>query len=265
MLSSTFRLVLPEIASSPILKDLLRSFKIERPVAVNRTPSWDLNIVLRFLRSDQFEPLELVPLRECTKKVLFLVALATAHRVGELQAVSKVVSFQGQDIFLSYIPDFVAKTETDSNPIPRSFIVKSLADFVGNMKEELLLCPVRALRIYISRVEKLLPRPRQLFVSPKNPNRAISKNAISFFLRQVISQAHESVGDPGPSVRHRAHSVRGMATSAAFFKNIAIPKILQAANWRSASVFSSFYLKDIQFSSTEGFSLGPFVAAKAIM
>ena len=76
------------------------------------------------------------------------------------------------------------------------------------MEEELLLCPVRALSVYISRVEKLLPRPRQLFVSPRNPNRAISKNAISFFLREVISQAH-GVGS-GPSAPPHAHSVRGV-------------------------------------------------------
>ena len=46
---------------------------------------------------------------ELTKKVLFLVSLATAKRVGELQAVSKKVSFSGGDIRLSYLPEFVAK------------------------------------------------------------------------------------------------------------------------------------------------------------
>ena len=78
MLSAVFRYTIPEISTSPVLKDLLRSFSIERPRVPNRVPPWDLSIVLRFLRSSAFEPLETIPLRELTKKVLFLTALASA-------------------------------------------------------------------------------------------------------------------------------------------------------------------------------------------
>ena len=46
-----------------------------------------------------------------SKKTLFLVALATAKRVGELQAVSRQVSFRGEDMYVSYLPHFVAKTD----------------------------------------------------------------------------------------------------------------------------------------------------------
>ena len=265
VLSTTFRFHLPEISSSSVLADLLKSFRLERPSVINRTPSWDLIKVLHFLRSEKFEPLGQVPLRELTKKTLFLVALATAKRVGELQAISKLVSSTENDLFLSYIPEFQAKTENESNPLPRSFRVKSLSNFVGNLTEELLLCPVRALSIYIKRTEVLLPHPRTLFISPKSPSKPISKNAISFFLREVISQALDAETDPGPSVSRRAHSVRSVATSAAFHRNFSVSSILEAATWKSPSVFTSFYLKDVQFSSAEGFSLGPFVAANCIL
>ena len=49
--------------------------------------------------SSEYEPLERLSLRALTKKTLFLVALATAKRVGELQALSRQVSFQGKDLF----------------------------------------------------------------------------------------------------------------------------------------------------------------------
>ena len=58
----------------------------------------------------------------------FLLSLATAKRVGELQALSCRVTFRGLDF-----PEFVAKTESVSNPLLRSFLVKSLEDFVGDM------------------------------------------------------------------------------------------------------------------------------------
>ena len=59
----------------------------------------------------------------------------------------------------------------------------------------------------------------------------------------------------------RAHPVRSVSTSAAFLKNYAVQSVLEAATWSSPLVFTSFYLRDIQFTHDDGFRLGPFVAA----
>ena len=124
---------------------------------------------------------------------------------------------------------------------------------------------MRALRIYLSRTSKLVPHPRTLFVSTKSTFRSLSKNAISFFLREVIRQAYESRNGPGPSTKPRAHSLRGMAASASFLRNTPVQRVLDAACWKSANVFTFFYLKDVQFSHEQGFGLGPFVAASAVI
>ena len=58
-------------------------------------------------------------------KTLYLVALATAKRVGELQALSRLVSSSSSSAGLAYVPDFVAKTETAVRPLPRTFEVVS--------------------------------------------------------------------------------------------------------------------------------------------
>ena len=109
---------------------------------------------------------------------------------------------------VSYVPEFVAKTESLSNPIPCSFLVKSLSDFAAGLQEELLLCPVHALRIYLDRLASFSPLPRRLFLSPRRPSRALSKNAISFFLREVIHEAETGRPEVGPV---RAHSIRGVS------------------------------------------------------
>ena len=88
MLSGAFRFVLPELSSHLVLHDLLRSFRLERPLSSSRVPPWDLLSVLRFLRGAPFESLSSCSLRDLTRMVLFLVSLATARRMGELQAVS---------------------------------------------------------------------------------------------------------------------------------------------------------------------------------
>ena len=294
MLSSVFRFSLPELSSHFVLAALLRSFRLERPRLSSRVPPWDLSLVLASLRGPPFEPLTTCSLRDLTRKVLFLLSLATARRVGELQALSASVSFSGDDIFLSYLPEFRAKTDTAARPLPRSFPVRSLRDFVGSLPEELLLCPVRALRVYLDRTSSLSPRPRSLFVSPRAPSRSLSKNALSFFLRDVISSAYSSSGRSLPSLAPssapssssssapssgagggavsgrrgsavRAHSIRGVSSSWAFLRNASISSVLEAATWASPSVFSSFYLSDVQFSSSSGFSLGPVVAAGSVV
>ena len=95
--------------------------------------------VLWLLRCPTSEPLSSLPLQVATMKVLFLLSLATARRVGELQTVSFRVAFQGDDLSLSYLPEFIAKIESEHNPLPRSFLVRSLSQFVGDLPEERLL------------------------------------------------------------------------------------------------------------------------------
>ena len=245
MLSGVFRFILPELSSHFVLHDLLRSFRLERPLPSSRVPPWDLQVVLRFLRGPPFEPLASSSLRALTQKVLFLVSLATARRVGELQAGSRDVSFSGSNAFLSYLPEFRAKTESAVNPLPRSFCVRSLNTFVGDLPDELLLCPVRPLRSYLSRTSSLAPRPRTLFVSPRSTSRSLSKNALSFFLRDVISRAYSSPSSSASSSAPSsslAHSVRGVAASWAFARSASLSSVLAAASWSSSSVYFSFPL-----------------------
>ena len=132
---------------------------MEAPCRSVRPPSLDLTKVLDYLRSPVFEPLSNASLRDLTRKILFLVALATARRVGELQALSRIVSFSSTSAGLSYVPEFLAKTETAVRPLPRTFAIQSLGDFAAGLQEDLLLCPVRALSEYIARTSNFVNRP----------------------------------------------------------------------------------------------------------
>ena len=105
-------------------------------------------------------------------------------------------------------PFFRAKTESVINPLPRSVVVPSLSDFAGDLPER-LHCPVRAVKYLRKAARSASFIPPRLFVSPKNPKRSMSKNAMSFYLRQLIidSGAVSSARPP------RAHDIRGIATS----------------------------------------------------
>ena len=102
---------------------------------------------------------------------------------------SKTVAVIGNDLVVSFQPHFIAKTERVDAPVPRSFRVLSLREFAGDLEEGSLLCPVRALNIYLRRTSSVVFRAPSLFVSPRSPSHPISKNAVSYFLREVISEA----------------------------------------------------------------------------
>ena len=190
--SASARLSVPFV-SFEVLHDLLRSFCIERPLSSSRVPPWDLLRVLSLLRGPPFEPFSSCLLRDLSRKVLFFVALATTRRVGELQAISSSVSFSGDDIFLSYLLESRAKSESASNPLPLSFCVRSLRDFVGNITDELLLCPVRALRIYLQRTSSSLSAASLSLCVPSFSDSSSFQKCLKFFPLQCRPIATEGL------------------------------------------------------------------------
>ena len=161
--------------------------------------------------------------------------------MGELQAISKNVSFSGNNVFLQYRSDFVPKTDSASHPIPRDFELKALTDFVGRNDKEYLLCPVRALKYYLDRTGSFATRPRELFVNINDKFKAMKKNAISYTLRFLIKEAHErQPPEDYPRGDIRAHSVRAVATSLSFMKNRSVSQVMEAATWRDNNTFSAF-------------------------
>ena len=262
MLNSVFALKGFNLSDDPILGNLIKSFEIRAPRRVVRPPSWNLDVVLKALALAPFEPLGTTSFCNLIKKTLFLVSLATAKRVGELQALSRTVVRQGDDLLVSYLPEFVAKTETASNPLPREFRIRSLATIVGHSDEERLLCPVRALNFLRERTRNVTPKPRNLFTSPSDKSRPLSRNALSYLLRETILHAHQSLPeDHLTPLRVRAHDIRGIAASLNLWKNRSVALVLETASWKTPSVFVNHYLKDMERTDGDTFSLGPLVAA----
>ena len=104
--------------------------------------------------------------------------------------------------------------ETAVRSLPRTFAIQSLSDFAAGLPDEMLLCPFRALSEYVARTSRFVNRPRRLFVSSRNPSHAVSNNGISYLLQEVIVHSGTSSNDVAAP---KAHSIRGIATSSAFF------------------------------------------------
>ena len=85
---------------SSVSKFYLRKISSSTTLPIHRSSSWDLDKILEYLSGPPFEPLVDASFRNKTRKALFLLAMATAKRVGEIQALSFSVSHQGDDLVL---------------------------------------------------------------------------------------------------------------------------------------------------------------------
>ena len=93
-----------------------------------------------------------------------------------------------------------------------------------------LLCPVRALRAYISATADIR-RSEQLFVCHGGPNRgrALTKQRLSHWVVDTITQAYTASGRPPPS-RVRCHSTRSVSASWAALRGVPLGTICASAS-----------------------------------
>ncbi len=108
-----------------------------------------------------------------------------------------------------------------------------------------LLCPVRALKVYIEHSASYR-KSEQLFVGFGNRAKGgpVTKQSISRWLVDAISLAYSSGGSRCP-IGFRAHSTRGIASSWAWSSGVSMSDICEVAGWSSPSTFVRFYNLDV--------------------
>ena len=248
-LNSVLALKGRDLTSSREITMLLCSFsRSVNPVEL-RPPAWDVALVLQSLTGAPYEPLRTCDERFLAQKTLFLLALASAKRIGELHALLYRVSHTRgwAEVSFSFVPGFVAKTQDRSSLPPRfeGFSVPALPN-TRNNRNGRLLCPVQAVRFYLDRTAAHRPLCEQLFVTAGRSKKEISKTTVSFCLRKTISRAYE-------------------LPSLLFKKNFAVDQVLKAGTWRRHTIFKHHYLRDLAHRSLDTFHLGPVVAAQALV
>ena len=267
-LNSVLALKGRDLAASREITTLLRSFaRSVNPVEL-RPPAWDVSLVLQSLTGAPYEPLRTCKERFLAQKTLFLLALASAKRIGELHALSYRVSHTRDwgEVSFAFVTGFVAKTQDPSSLAPQfeGFTVPALTNARKNRNGR-LLCPVRAVKVYLDRTAPHRPRCERLFVTAGRSKKEISKTTVSFWLRKTISRAYELSGTALPVPAPRARETRGIAPSILFRKNFAVDQVLKAGTWRRHTTFTRHYLRDIAHKSLDTFHLGPVVAAQSVV
>ena len=101
MLSSVFKHRGLDLSNNEDIKDIIKFLDSSKSRQLQNHVPWNLDVVLSWLSGSKFEPLRTCSLRDLTRKTPFLVALATAKRVSEIQAIDKEIGFNHGDAVCS--------------------------------------------------------------------------------------------------------------------------------------------------------------------
>ncbi|XP_077349244.1 uncharacterized protein LOC143997483 [Lithobates pipiens] len=245
------------VASDPLVIRFFRALKRSRPAPVKVFPRWDLSVVLQSLTKGPFEPLVEASLRFLTLKTVFLIAIVSARRISELNALSI------KEPYLSIFPDRVI-LRTDAKFLPKVASVQNrIQDIVlptfcvnpkGNKETSFHTLDVRrTLLSYLERTESFR-RSDSLFVlfSGRKKGFQASKVTLARWLKLAISEAYSQAG-LSPPAGICAHSTRALASTWAERAGATPEQICKAATWSSFHTFVKHYRLDLTSASDQAF------------
>ena len=236
------------LGKSDLIVRFLRGARRLNPPRPPSVPAWDLSLVLRALKGPPFEPLQSADPKSLSLKTALLLALASVKRIGDLQALSTSAScleFGPNDSKVILRPRHGYVPKVLSTPFRAQVISLSALPSSEEDSDSLMLCPVRALRIYLERSASFR-QSEQLFVcfGGRSKGLPVTKTTLSRWIVDAIALAYTSLGLSCP-IGVRAHSTRGVASSWAWSSGIPIEDICAAAGWSAPSTFVRFYKLDV--------------------
>ena len=231
------------------LKGLVQSKGISRSIV----PPWDLDIVLAALKSYPFEPASND--KFATWKAVFLVAITSARRAGELHALRKDQPYaRWSATGVTLFPDvtFLPKVNT---PFHSSQPIHLPALHDEKDKDLRLLCVRRALKNYLNSSARYRKRGvEQLFIcyGGKSRGQPISKSRISSWLVELITWVYVHQGLPTPQ-GVKGHQTRKQSTSIADLAGVDPQQICAAATWASHCTFAKHYRLNLAAKARSNF------------
>ncbi|XP_029445511.1 uncharacterized protein LOC115084588 [Rhinatrema bivittatum] len=234
------------VSTHPLLSHFMIGLSHLRPPLSKPRIPWDLNVVLEQLMLPPFEPMEVAHMKYLTWKVVFLVAITSARRVSELQALVHyspyLKLFQDRVVLRTHpslLPKIVSAFHLNQDIVLPTFSLPPHQD-ERHQSLHTLDCK-RALRTYLQRTSTIT-RPSQLFLTfnPNAPGLPVAKRTISAWIIHCIKFCYEKRNLSLASPPH-AHQVRALSTSIAHLQQVTPLEICRAATWSSVHTFTEHY------------------------
>ena len=222
----------------------------KRKPMFDKFPNWKLQVLLDYLNSNMFEPLEEADFDCLLRKTLMLTLLNTGRRACEISALTPVFSESNGEIQLNWYNNFVAKSERPfdtwlSTPPKLSKIDPCGSD--GEKQERFEnLCPIRAFKLYIAkRKSKETPEFKNYLWLASPPDLS---SIIKCVLRDMLRWRYPGI-PPAELPSVGTHQIRKSVISTEWMYR---PNVLQLPRWvgnRGMSVLNTIYIRDTQAPS----------------
>ena len=198
-----------------------------RPALPRYAETWDVNVVLEYLKSFHNTTLFQISCQLC---MLFL--LTSAQRCQTLHLIEiKDIKISTNQVII--YPNHLLK---QSKPGQHLEVMK-----FEKFPQDKNLCFVSVLSNYLQRTEHLR-NSQKLLISTIKPHQAVSKDTVAIWIRQTMNKA-------GIDNMFKPQSIRAACTSKAKKGGVPLQVIVKTAGWANAKVFSKHYDKPVKESS----------------
>ena len=264
-----------DLSQDEYLNQLMKSFFVQKPIKDKTIIQWDLNLVLYYLKYGNLQFTSQLTPRALTLKTVFLLALASGKRRGELHALEnnvRLVNGSWDEIALRPHPSFLGKSHfvTSGAGTFKEIVIPALSSVPGSQYVDLALCPVHTLRAYLKLSETYRsPAQKRLIISfMKGRELDISAQSISNYLKWLVEQAYDNIAQTEQLCRKfkmTAHDVRGIASSLKANTKVTMRELMAAGTWATMDTFLKCYMKSFsQNQLTQLYEMGPLIASGSV-
>lgn len=189
---------------------------------------WDVSKVLTYLRT--LHPHDAISLKSLTLKLVMLLLLVTGQRGQAIY----LLSLDGMTVNTTSCQFQLLQHTKTSKPGQQC---KPLV--INEYTPDPKLCPLSTLKEYIQKTNPLRTGEKQLFLSFVRPHKAVSRDTISRWTKEVLKLSGIDI------TTFTGHSTRAATASKANAKDVPLDVILSTIGWASAQTFSKFYNKPV--------------------
>ena len=216
------------VGQHPFIIRLLRGMFNLRPSIPRYAVTWDVSVVLSYLKN--LPPSNLLTLKELSMKLAMLISLTSADRGQSLA----LLDIGKKSVTHSKVTFFI--TDLTKCSVPG----KGCKELVIPAFHDKKLCVKYLMNVYLKRTKLLRGNVTKLFISYQKPHRSVGSATLARWIKTVLCKAGV--------VGYNAHSTRGAATSAAASAGLPVHTIMKAADWSSESTFNRFYRRGVDTS-----------------
>ena len=215
------------VGQIPIVYRFMKGVFNERPALPRYNVTWDVNIVLNYLKT--LSPVKDISLKMLSHKLVMLLILLSGQR-GQTVHLLDVRNMNLSQGYAKFTIGDPIKTTRPGHHVSE-LIFRAYAP-------DRRLCVHTALTAYLSRTLDVRGKETKLLITLKAPHKGISRDTLRRWMKDALSNAGIDLSIFAP------HSTRSASTSMAVNNKIPLPTLIKAG-WYNESTFSKYYNKPI--------------------